>query len=74
MKLEDINIRDPFIFYENEKYYLFGTTGGVAMNNGSALVMYISEDMKQFEGNYIKLEQHSLASYTDIWAPELHKY
>ena len=42
MKLEDINIRDPFIFYENEKYYLFGTTGGVAMNNGSALVMYIS--------------------------------
>ena len=74
MKLEDINIRDPFIFYENEKYYLSGTTGGVAMNNGSALVMYISEDMKQFEANYIKLEQHSLASYTDIWAPELHKY
>lgn len=25
MKLKKINIRDPFVLYENEKYYLYGT-------------------------------------------------
>ena len=25
MNLKDINIRDPFVLFENDKYYMYGT-------------------------------------------------
>ena len=27
MKLKEIHLRDPFIYAENERYYLYGTRG-----------------------------------------------
>ena len=35
MKKEQINIRDPFVVYENEKYYLYGSRAkNFAMKSG----------------------------------------
>ena len=45
MKKEQINIRDPFVVYENEKYYLYGSRAkNFAMKSGGFDV-YISNDL-----------------------------
>ncbi len=74
MKRDEIHIRDPFVFAENGKYYLLGTTGGDPWERGSDLVLYVSEDLEQFEKKCVLVTDDSLSSYQNIWAPELHKY
>lgn len=74
MKREDIRIRDPFVFTENNKYYLLGTTGNDPWGKGSDLTLYVSYDLQTFEKVCVLVSDGSLDSYSNIWAPELHKY
>ena len=74
MKRGDIHIRDPFVFAENGTYYLLGTTGDNPWGKGSDLTLYVSADLEYFEKKCVMITDGSLDSYTNIWAPELHKY
>ncbi len=74
MKREDIRIRDPFIFVENGRYYMLGTTGNDCWNRGSTLMLYSSADLENFELLGGMAEENVFEGYVNIWAPELHKY
>jgi GH43 family beta-xylosidase len=74
IKKEDIRIRDPFVFVENNVYYMLGTTGNDCWNAGSDLTLYKSTDLESFEKVCCLVEEKTLKEYTNIWAPELHKY
>lgn len=73
-RVEEIRIRDPFIFVEGGMYYMLGTTGNDCWDRGSDLTLYASEDLVNFERVGCMVEEDTLAGYTQIWAPELHKY
>lgn len=74
MKRENIRIRDPFVFTEEGKYYLLGTTGNDSWNKGSDLTLFVSDDLENFESCGTLVLAETLGEYTQIWAPELHKY
>lgn len=74
MKREDIHIRDPFVLVENEKYYLLGTTGNDPWGKASTLELYVSDDLEDFDRKCVMVNDGSLDTYTNIWAPEIHKY
>lgn len=74
VKKEDIHIRDPFVFVENDTYYLLGTTGDDPWGKASDLTLYTSKDLERFEKKCTLVTDGCLDSYTNIWAPELHKY
>lgn len=74
LERDEIVIRDPFVFRENTKYYLLGTTGTDCWNKGSDLTLYVSSDLHFFENCGALIEGKTLQGYTQIWAPEIHKY
>ena len=75
MKLNEINIRDPYILLHEGKYYLFGSRAGDRENCQMGFDCYISTDLENFsepipaftyyEGFFCKKE---------YWAPEVHFY
>lgn len=71
---ENIRIRDPFVLVENEEYYMLGTTGNDCWNAGSDLTLYKSKDLEVFEEACCLVDKKTLSEYTNVWAPELHKY
>ena len=74
MRAEDIRIRDPFIFVEDGMYYLLGTTGEDCWNKGSNFSLYASRDLEHFEFAGRLVADGALDGYTQLWAPELHKF
>ena len=50
MKLNDIHIRDPFIFAEDGTYYLYGTRAGhpLGPRQGDGLDVYTSKDLVEW--------------------------
>lgn len=75
MKLDDINIRDPFILAENGVLYLYGTR---AENFGRAtggFDVYISKDMEEWSGPVCCFDSEAAGLNAGAnWAPEVHKY
>lgn len=74
LKRNEIRIRDPFVITESGLYYLLGTTGNDCWNAGSDLTLYVSRDMTEFERVGCMTAEGALSGYTQIWAPELHRY
>lgn len=74
MKLNEIEIRDPFILTENGKYYLIGTTGSDPWERGSDFSLYVSDDLENFEFLKTLVSPDLFDGYTQLWAPELHRY
>ena len=74
MDRNDIRIRDPFIIREDGNYYLLGTTGNDCWNRGSDFTLYVSRDLQTFEKCGILVNEGTLREYTQIWAPEIHRY
>lgn len=75
MRKEEINIRDPFVLYENGKYYLYGTR---ALNFGRSVAgfdVYMSDDLENWSEPIpcCDSEKHGLNRSVN-WAPEVHKY
>ena len=50
MKLEEINIRDPFILFTNEKYYLYGTRAETCWTKADGFDCYQSDDLVEWNG------------------------
>lgn len=78
-KLQDIPMRDPYIFADivDKTYYLFGTT---CVCNGAADIdpyfeAWRSKDMVNFEGPYAVFRpEKGFWGVRDYWAPEVHEY
>ena len=75
MKKNQINIRDPFVLYENGKYYMYGTRGrGFGISTGGFDV-YVSDDLESFSDpiECFNSEKYGFNKSSN-WAPEVHKY
>jgi GH43 family beta-xylosidase len=75
MKKEEINIRDPFVLYENGKYYLYGTRAKSFGSNTKGFDVYVSENLWDWSEPVacFDSEKNGLNSGVN-WAPEVHKY
>jgi GH43 family beta-xylosidase len=75
MNKEQINIRDPFVVYENDKYYLYGTRAKDFGSRTNGFDVYISEDLKTWSEPVECFNSGNFGLNTDVnWAPEVHKY
>ncbi len=75
MKLNEINIRDPFIIKENGKWYLFGTRAKDFGVRTGGFDVYISEDLIEWSNpiECCNTEKQGLNNPAN-WAPEIWKY
>ena len=74
MKLEDINIRDPFILTDNKerKYYMYGSFFD-GKNRG--FQCFVSENLIDWsEPKIVFTSSKEFWGSEDFWAPEVHKY
>jgi len=71
-----IQMRDPFVFVEDGKYYLYGTTDANCWRGQPAgFDAYISNDLVHFEhGGRIFAPSAAFWGTENYWAPEMHKY
>ena len=71
----DINIRDPFVLYEDGKYYMYGTRAANFGRNTAGFDVYISEDLVSWSKptECFNSEKYDM-NYQVNWAPEVHKY
>lgn len=75
MKLNEINIRDPFILNENGTYYLYGTRAKDFGKNVGGFDVYTSEDLVEFSGAVECFDSVAAGLNRQVnWAPEVHKY
>ena len=77
MKLNDIHIRDPFIFAEDGTYYLYGTRAGhpLGPRQGDGLDVYTSKDLVEWSEPYeCFTTPEGFWADRDFFAPEVHKW
>lgn len=79
MKLNEINIRDPFILTHEGKYYMYGTRAKYTWGDGTkydyGFDVYISEDLEIWtQGKPVFEYYDGFYGVCDFWAPEVHKY
>lgn len=80
MKLNEINIRDPFILVEGDKYYMYGTRarytwGDTGTKYNYGFDVYVSCDLENWSEPISVFEYYdSFLGTRDFWAPEVHKY
>lgn len=75
MKISDINIRDPFVLYENGKYYLYGTRARNFGKKVNGFDVYISEDLEEWSNPVSCFNAEKWGLNKEVcWAPEVHKY
>ena len=76
MLLKDIQIRDPFVFAGNGRFYLYGSTDhDIWKNEGGGFDAYVSEDLVSWEplGNVFDRPRGYWGT-VNFWAPEMHAY
>jgi len=75
MKLSEIHVRDPFIYVEDGKYYLYGTRGQGAWGVGFGADVFVSEDLETWsEAHEVFGVPQNDEWKSHMWAPEVHKY
>ena len=80
MKLQDINIRDPFILPWGGKYYLYGSRVSAPYENHAwgdqtGFDVYVSDDLEIWsDGKAVFENSDSFWAERDFWAPEVHYY
>lgn len=75
IKREDIHIRDPFVFVEDNKCYMTGTIGKTSWGGlCDGFEVYVTTDLDNFEGPFLAFSRPSdfWGTY-HFWAPEIHK-
>ncbi len=71
MKLEQINIRDPYILPVDGKYYLYGTRSQTCWGEGRGFDCYISENLSDWEGPIEIFDKpEGFFANKEYWAPE----
>lgn len=75
MKLNEINVRDPFVLTEKGKYYMYGSRGWELWELGTGLDVYVSDDLENWEGPIeVFTKPENFWADRNFWAPEVHKY
>ena len=75
MKLNEINIRDPFVLAEDGWYYMYGTRGANCWGPDDGLDCYRSRDLASWEGPFeIFHKPEGFWADRNYWAPECHHY
>lgn len=75
MKCSEINIRDPFVLFEDSIYYMYGTRADNFGVNTGGFDVYTSKDLENWSipVQCFDSEKFSLNGAVN-WAPEVHKY
>ncbi len=75
MKTNQINIRDPFVLFENGKYYMYGTRGKNFGQKTGGFDVYVSTDLENWSEpiECFNSEKYNMNINVN-WAPEVHKY
>ncbi len=75
--VKNINIRDPFILVDDEKYYLYGSCNLANRQEGKkqcGFSSFVSDDLVTFEGPFHAFDGgNGFWGEKDYWAPEVHK-
>lgn len=75
MFFSEINIRDPFVLFENGIYYMYGTRGANFGQKTGGFDVYISTDLETWSAPQSCFESGAYALDRCVnWAPEVHKY
>ena len=81
MKLNEINIRDPYILPYNGKYYMYGTRVRITeayptrWGEQHGFDVYISEDLENWsEPKSVFERNEDFWGEEEFWAPEVHIY
>ena len=75
MKKSDINIRDPFVVYENGLYYMYGTRAKNFGVRTGGFDVYVSKDLDEWSEPVECFDSAKYELNDGVnWAPEVHKY
>ena len=75
MKNQDINIRDPFVLFENGKYYMYGTRAASFGYGTAGFDVYVSDDLETWSDPIAVFSSADFGMNEGVnWAPEVHKY
>lgn len=75
MTLSEINIRDPFVLFEGDKYYLYGTRAKDFGKSTAGFDVYISEDLTSWSAPQECFNSKEYGLNRDVnWAPEVHRH
>ncbi len=75
MKANEINIRDPFILLDGDKYYMYGSRGYELWGKCTGLDVYVSDDLDEWSDPIVAFESFDgFWADRNYWAPEVHKY
>ena len=75
MQCQDINIRDPFILFENGQYYMYGTRAVNFGRQTGGFDVYVSTDLINWSDPIPCFDSVVYGLNKDVnWAPEVHKY
>ena len=75
MKKSDINVRDPYILYEDGTYYLYGTRGHSFGMHTGGFDVYVSRDLAEFSDPIPCFCSDRFGLNREVnWAPEVHKH
>ncbi len=77
--IKDIFLADPTIFYNEDTYYLYGTTTGNTPLNGEGFQVYTSSDQKNWKGPVgaqggLALKKGDAFGSQGFWAPQILKF
>lgn len=71
MRLQDINIRDPYILNQEGRYYMYGTRAATCWGKAEGFDCYTSADLTEWEGPYeIFRKPDGFWADQNYWAPE----
>lgn len=80
MKLNEINIRDPFVLHHEGQYYMYGSRvrepyHGAPWGDQTGFDVYISKDLENWSAPKTVFEiPKEFWATKDAWAPEVHCY
>lgn len=71
MKKEEINIRDPYVLVQDNKYYMYGTRAATCWGKADGFDVYVSEDLEEWSGP-VEIFKRPEGFWADqnFWAPE----
>lgn len=74
MRLEEVNIRDPYMFLEGNHYYLYGTRSATCWSQADGFDCYRSRDGEEWEGPFeIFRRPEGFFADRNYWAPECYR-
>ena len=75
MKLEEVNIRDPYVLLDDGTYYLYGTRSASCWGPMDGFDCYVSQDLEEWEGPIeIFHRPEGFFATQNYWAPECIKH